>query len=228
MKELIDYIHKHSILVNLLEETLQFICREECVVYEKEDLIECDDIFLDWYNIVSDLKKNVKGNMLVKNLNSKLWGVLTQFNRTYVDSDDIEDYDFLFVDDIVEGVDKPEYLCINLEPDFRKYVLVKADNPYKNGGIARIKPWMNSSSRLYITRLLCHYNLLENVVRICTDGVALDKQFEFKPCDKFPYMPLPEDKTTGKIRFTNVNNYFHTCKKCKCEYKYLGFSQGLD
>ena len=34
------------------------------------------------------------------------------------------------------------------------------------------------------------------------------------------YPPILEEKTTGNIKFYNLNNYFHVCKTCNVEYKY--------
>ena len=47
--------------------------------------------------------------------------------------------------------------------------------------------------------------LLANLVRINTDGIVLNKEFDFSV--GIPYYPKPEDKTTGLIKWNNVNNY---------------------
>jgi hypothetical protein len=44
--------------------------------------------------------------------------------------------------------------------------------------------------------------MIDNVIRIHTDGVTFDKPYIVKSENL-----LPEDKTTGHIRFDNANNY---------------------
>ncbi len=44
--------------------------------------------------------------------------------------------------------------------------------------------------------------MIDDVIRIHTDGVVFSKPYTVKSENL-----LPEDKTTGHIRFNNVNNY---------------------
>jgi hypothetical protein len=190
------------------------------LVYRKKDCVQCNVVFGEWNKVVTKMKKDLKGNFLVKNLSSKLWGYLTQFNRTFMNEDEIADVDYAYYDDITEDF-TPEYMCVgesNINTDHAKYQLIKTDNPYKQGGIARIKPFLVSSIRKYITDMILDSGLHDNVVRICTDGICLDESHDFS--DDYDYYPIPEQKTTGYIKYYNANNYMHVCKKCKHEWKY--------
>ncbi len=202
----------------LLQKFVKMSSVKQCLVYEKENLIKCKDIFQDWFNYVGNIKNNLPKNMLAKNLNKSLWGALSQFDRIYVESKDINEYDFLYPEDVDEDR-KPEYICIKVYTGNKKYELVKAKNPYKEGGIARLKIYLVSAIRYYITNMLIKCNLLTDVIRICTDGIVLNREFDFQKCG-LKYVPIKEDKTTGKIKFYDANKYRSICKTCKCEYNF--------
>jgi len=202
----------------LLGQIVRLESFNECLVYEKEDLIKTKDIFQDWFDHVNKLKNDLPKIMLVKNLNTKLWGALIQFDRLFVNKKDINEYDFLYPED-VKANRMPEYICIEVHTENKKYELVKAENPYKEGGIARLKVYLVSAIRYYITKMLIDCNLLNDVIRIATDGIVLNKEYNFTK-SKYKYYPIPEDKSTGKIKFYHANKYRHICTKCKCEYDF--------
>jgi hypothetical protein len=205
------------------EITLNTTSEYNCLVYEKDDLVSCDVIFGKWFNEAIKMKNGLKGNMLVKNLTTKFWGHLTQFNRQFVDEDTIADMDYAFCEDVDETF-TPQYLCINVKSsntDKPKYELVDTNNPYKQGGIARVKPFLVSSVRKYITDMILDCGLHDHVIRICTDGIVLDCEHDFTKNSKdYPYFPIMENKTTGLIKFYNVNKFFHVCDKCGHEWKF--------
>lgn len=191
-----------------------------CVVYKDKDLVTCDTVFGDWFKSASRMKAELKGNMLVKNLTTKLWGYLTQHQRHFFDEDEIADIDYAFEDDITPDF-QPEYVCVgvtNVNTDKAKYQLVKTDNPYRQGGIARIKPFLVASIRKYVTDMILDSGLHENVIRICTDGICLGTRHDFT--DDYDYAPIAEAKTTGYIKYYHANKYMHVCKKCKHEWKF--------
>ena len=95
------------------KDAVKFKVLGDCLVWDNKDLVKCDVIFSDWFKYVNDLKTNLKGNMLVKNLSTKLWGYLTQFNRIFVNGEDVDEYDFLFYDDINDKRTS-EYMCIDV------------------------------------------------------------------------------------------------------------------
>ena len=60
---------------------------------------------------------------------------------------------------------------------------------------------MTSYCRCKIADIILDNDPKENDIRIHTDGVILDREFDFDPNLEF----LPEYKTTAKIKFKNVN-----------------------
>jgi hypothetical protein len=82
--------------------------------------------------------------------------------------------------------------------------------------LARIKSFLTAFARDYMARTLINDKLHENIVRIQTDGVVLNKPHTFSG----EYIPIPESKTTGKIFWVNVNKFFHKCDTCNNFYKF--------
>ena len=220
LKIIIEFILKKEKKTNYDDTIVTIKLKHNCLVWEKKDLVNCDYIFGDWFKHVNQLKQNLsKDNFLVKNLTTKLWGYLTQYNRIFANAEDAKEIDFDFYDGFTEER-QFEYLCIkatNIHKSCAKYELVNASNPYKNGGIARIKPFLLASVRQYMTAIILNNNLDENVIRLCTDGIVLNKEYDFSHED---YFPKPEDKSTGLIKWHHVNKYFHYCPVCKQEYKF--------
>ena len=89
-----------------------------------------------------------------------------------------------------------------------RYECIKKSKPYKYH-YARMKPFLLSLGRNIIGDLIMNSGNLENVVRINTDGIVLNQAFDFASLN-IPYYPIPEDKTTGLIKWNNVNDY---CKE---------------
>jgi hypothetical protein len=194
----------------------------DAYIYDNDDLIDCNKIFGNWFDNVSKLKKDLPNNFLVKNLSTKLWGYLSQYNRIYVEEDDIDNYDKALYYRFSQK-EKFDYLCIGIENPTKensKYVLVDVNNAYKHNGIARIKSFLIASVRLYMTRIIIDNDLVDNVIRLCTDGIILNKRHNFESNKSYEYVPVSEKKTTGLIKFYHVNKYYHCCKYCKEEWKY--------
>jgi len=105
--------------------------------------------------------------------------------------------------------------------DNGEYKMCKSDDAY-NYGLARIKPFLTSNARLKVFKIIEKNNLEENVIRIHTDGIVLNKPFDF---DKIgiKYYQIIEDKTTGYMIWNNKLNGFHICKKCQKEFIYKKF-----
>jgi len=80
-----------------------------------------------------------------------------------------------------------------------------------------MKSFITSRGRDYIARLIMKENIIDRIIRVQTDGIVLDEEHDFS---NNIYYPIPEQKTTGRIRFYNVNNYYHVCSICKNEYRY--------
>ena len=87
-----------------------------------------------------------------------------------------------------------------------KYKIIKSADAYKYGGLGRIKTCLCEFGRLFIFKLLDKHNLVDNVIRIQTDGIVLNKPFDWEATGE-KYYPIPESKTTGKLIFHNLNNW---------------------
>ena len=85
--------------------------------------------------------------------------------------------------------------------------------------LARIKSFLTAFGRNYIRKLIIDNKLYKNIVKIQTDGIILDKPFEFS---KDAYNPISEDKSTGSLYFVSLNEVYHKCNGGNCEnfFKY--------
>lgn len=165
-------------------------------VYNDEDMIKSSSIFNEWFNTVVTLKRKYPKNILVKMLSSSLWGFLSQKNSIFCKSSELDkldgsicvsdDADFKIVD-IVQQNDGNEY-----------YELLKTSKPYKYN--IRLKPFITSFGRNKTGRIAL--KMIDNVVRIHTDGIAFNRDYTIKT-EHF----TPEKKTTGHIKFNNINSY---------------------
>lgn len=69
----------------------------------------------------------------------------------------------------------------------------------------RLKPFITSYARHKMFKVIYENNLFNHVLRIHTDSVVLDRSYDFS--NQYNGELIPEDKTTGKIEFININNY---------------------
>jgi hypothetical protein len=176
-------------------------------IYSEDKLVKSKDVFGKWFNDLSELKQKYPKNKLVKRLMSSLWGSLTAFNRKFYE-DDFFDLDVSEITDNDETeyklIDEKHYKDNSKEFGVRTvYCVIPSNQPYKNN-LARLKPFLVSYCRSYVARRIIKENLLDNVIRIHTDGIMLNKPHDFT---HLKYYPKPEDKTTGKIHFENVIFY---------------------
>lgn len=163
-------------------------------LYKDEDLITSNLLFNDWFGCILNLKKKYPKNILTKMLCSSVWGHLSQKNTITVDGDKIDDYDADISDDC-----KYKIMDIIIKEDFSEYYkLLNTKEPYKLP--IRLKPFLTSYGRNKTARVALR--MIDDVIRIHTDGVVFSKPYTVKSENL-----LPEDKTTGHIRFNNVNNY---------------------
>ena len=102
----------------------------------------------------------------------------------------------------------------------KSVILIDKNYPYKQGGLSRFKPFLMSYCRLYMSETIIKNKIWDNVIRICIDGLILDKEHEFL---KNRYNPIPEEKSSGNIFFVNSNNYYHQCIKCNEFFKYKNY-----
>ena len=189
--------YKNEFGVNI---ELKTDCEYNAIVYEKEDLVSSKDIFKNWFNKLYALKSKCKDNQLLKRLLSSLWGSLTKCEKYYFNDEQ---------DEALDDDEAGQYVRVNETYYYHegeiitRYECVKKTKPYKFH-YGRIKAFLLSVSRNVVGELIMDNKLLENVVRINTDGIVLNQEYDFSD---LPYYPKPEDKTTGLIKWNNVNNY---------------------
>lgn len=177
------------------------------LVYSDDCLVKGKEIFGDWFNHLQKLKTKYPKNKLIKRLFSSLWGSLCSYNKTYFENDEIYEKNVSYYDNEVKTEYKildEKYYDDDSERGYRTvYTCIKSDVPYKYD-LARLKPFLVSYCRAYVGKMIMKENILDNVVRIHTDGIVLNKEHDFT---HLKYFPTPEDKTTGTIKFSNVINY---------------------
>lgn len=203
---LLAYKHRKQYNVKL---ELIVDCDENCLLYETSDIIDSKDWFGNWFERLNRAKQVYPKNKIIKHLMSSLWGHLAKFNRIFCDNED----EFNELD--ISKMSDPEvtqYKLLNFSQfktgpdpdDYRtRYEYIDTNKPYSND-LARIKPFFTAYARNFIIDLLLSENIMDSVIRIHTDGIALNKVHDFT---HLKYYPKPEDKTTGLFHWKNVNSY---------------------
>lgn len=184
------------------------------LIYNENKLINSSDVFKNWFTYLRNLKTQFPKNRLVKHLLSSLWGSLCQFNKMFFNEEEFENLDVSKLSD-----DEPtEYKLLERKDYYNgdniktSYHCIPTKQPYKNifddsnsdGNLARLKPFLVSFARCYIAKIIMKEKILDNVIRIHTDGIILNKEHDFT---HLKYHPISELKSTGDIIFKNVNNY---------------------
>jgi len=167
-----------------------------CYIYENNVLTSGRKIFEMWYNTIIELKKEFPKNILTKMLSSSLWGHLSKKNTIHKTEEEADK------EKLIIGMDERSNYII-LDEIFKDdgstvYKLLNAKNPYKYN--LRLKPFITSFGRNK-TGIMAHIDI-KNVVRIHTDGIVYTTPQIF-----YDSSFIPEDKTTGRIEFKNINNY---------------------
>ncbi len=179
-------------------------------IYDKKDIIKSSKIFGSWFDTIRDMKTKLPKNRIIKHLSSSIWGHLIQFNRIFLSLDEIMDRD-----DISRNKDDNcKYLIVKHNNDTSIEVIDK-ENLYKNGGIARIKSFIASFNRDYLSKMIINEKIYDKIIRIHTDGIVLSESHKF---DESSYYPIPESKTTGNLFFVSLNEYYNQCLKCQNFY----------
>ena len=182
------------------------------LTYEYSDLTHGKTLFSEWLNTLLKLKKEIPKNRLLKHLLSTLHGTLNSFKKMEIDKNLSEDYDCSHIHD----ADKSEYKILGFNEN-GNYKCVKSSEAY-NYNFARLKAFLPSFGRKRMFEFVIKHDVLNNIIAIHTDRMALNKNIDFsKLCE---YYPLPEKKSTGKIIFHNSINYSHICQKCNEQYLY--------
>lgn len=203
----IDFALRHKELYNI---TVEIIIDDDynVMLWDESDLIDTTTIFSNWFNNLSAIKKQYPKNYLVKHMMSYLWGYLISYKKEYYNTEEFNELDVSYMDDD----DFTEYKLYD-EKYYKDdtsptginttYEVIKSSNPYKYP-YARLKPFLVSYARAWIGDLLITENLINDVIRLQTDGICLNKPHDFTHLE---YYPKPENKTTGLILWTHVNEY---------------------
>ena len=126
---------------------------------------------------------------------SSLWGSLSHSNNIMKTYDEIQE----------EGLN----ICMTDKADYKiadyiwanskeYYKLQDMNKPYKSN--FRLKSFLTAFGRVKIAEVALEN--LDAVKRIHTDGIAFNKKMKFNIAGL-----IPEDKTTGMIKFDHVNKY---------------------
>jgi hypothetical protein len=191
------YKHKFNIEFQLVTET-----DYNALIYDESELIASRDIFYSWYNHLYNKVKPNCNNPLSKRLLSSLWGSLTKCEKYYFDD---EQDNHLSESEIGKyyRMDEKYFICDGKVKT--RFECIKIEKPYKYH-YGRMKAFLLSIGRNIVGDLIIESNILENVIRINTDGIVLNKPFDFSTINN-SYYPKLEDKTTGFIVWENVNAY---------------------
>ena len=162
-------------------------------IYDKE--IRSFKVFSIWIDKLMKIKKKHPKNKLIKHLMSSLWGSLSHSNNIMKTYDEIQE----------EGLN----ICMTDKADYKiadyiwtnskeYYKLQDMNKPYKSN--FRLKSFLTAFGRVKIAEVA--QENLDAVKRIHTDGIAFNQKMKFNIAGL-----IPEDKTTGMIKFDHVNKY---------------------
>ena len=212
LKTLYKYKDLYSIRFKLLPINEEY--DYNAVIYD--ETIELKNLLKGWFTIMDTLlTKCDKKNWLLKSYLSQAWGTLTKYKKVYIDEDDANTYDW----DHLNNISSNKYEYYAHKHTNGVYTMINADDAFEYKALGRIKPFLTEYSRNYIFDMISSNNLAKYIVRIQTDGIVFNKAIDFKNMN-LKYYPIQEDKSTGHIKFYNVNRYVHVCKTCNTEYSY--------
>jgi len=181
-------------------------CDYNAYVYKKKNLVSGYDIFSFWYSKMKEFKNKFPGNTLIKMLSSRLWGHLTKFNIILKTEEEINN------ENLVIGISynndyKIKNTVYNDDEDMtvKYHTLIDCNAMYRYN--LRLKPFLTSYARCNLYEYVIQD--ISNVIRIQTDGIVYKTKQNFK-CDNI----VMENKTSGTIRFENVNVYYKKCDIC--------------
>ncbi len=163
----------------------------------------------EWFNKMMKIKAKYPDNRLLKHLISTAWGTLNASNIDMKTYDEIEELtqkgvtiglskqnDFMIIDN-------KKYINNGKEKEL--YTLLDTKHPYKFN--IRLKSWITAHRRNLLGETALKVGL-DKVIRLHTDNLCLTEPFDFQDKNF-----IPEDKTTGLIKWKNVNAYKKKDKK---------------
>lgn len=177
-----------------------------CYLYDKKDVIKSHEIFGKWFDKGNIIKEKLPKNRIAKHLVKSLWGMLSQYNRQFITSEEWDKRDDLTRD----KNDDKQFLIVKHHNESSIEIIDKK-NPYKHN-LARIKSFLTSYVRNYMAKMIKTEKLYKNIIRVYVDNVVLNIPHKFT--EKTILKPIPEDKTTGSLYFVNGNQYYRKCNKC--------------
>jgi hypothetical protein len=127
-------------------------------------------------------------------ISSSIWGHLSESTTIYVNKEDIHKYDV----DLSTDADYQIIDIIMKQDGSTTYELLDTKNPYKHP--MRLKPFITSYGRNKTARVALR--MIDNVIRIHTDGICFNKPYTLKS-EHFH----PDDKHTGRLKFNSIKNY---------------------
>lgn len=172
----------------------------------KDGIISPSKVFGKWFEVLTKLKDEFPQNKLVKHLMSSMWGHMCKFDKTNLTIDEVMEQDLNVSTDIYSQ--DCDYVIIDqkCKKNDPYYVLVNPKKPYKYSQIARLKPFLLSNARRCTANIMMLH--LDNVIRVHTDNVTFDQKFDDVMTAFKTYPELrAENKTSGKIKWENVNDY---------------------
>ena len=201
------HIYTHSSLQQAMKYKKQFNVtialfldgKPNAYLYKDKHLVQCNDIFRNWFDKLYIIKEAYPKNKLIKHLTSSVWGHVTARTKIYKTDKQLESSDLDW------GIsNKRDWVIDRFEDDGngnKFYTLLSTNEPYKYQ--LRIKAFLMALARNKIAEIA----LLDihNVIRIHTDNVT------FKVNHYNLNIPnlLREDKTSGLINWNSVNSYTH-------------------
>jgi hypothetical protein len=111
-------------------------------IYKDEDLMNCNDIFKRWYDILGKLKDAYEGNKVIKHIISSLLGHLSASNKIHKTHEELEEGNYQW------GMKSNNEWMIIDEPhdrDREYYTLLNTETPYKYQ--LRIKSFLMALAR---------------------------------------------------------------------------------
>lgn len=178
-------------------------------VFNEKDLINTSRIFKIWYEEIMELTNKYPENKLIKKMSSSLWGYLVQFNIIKNTDKKSKYYDIvneynLDVSDISEWENETNFKLFDSDNnDYFEFLDTKNIYKYEFG---RLKSFLTSYARVRIAKMILRENIVDDVIRIQTDGLVLTKPHIFKENLNI----VEEKKATLKnvIWYSaNTNNY---------------------
>lgn len=181
-------------------------CEKNALIYENEDLVTGTYLFANWFSVVKQMKRKLKGNSIPKFLASSLWGTLCETQKIYCTEEEklewqADGYTFSISLDDYNDVD---YIIEDVEElnGTIRYTLFDMSKPiYKHN--LRLLPFITSFSRYKMQKLITKNDWFDSIIRIQTDSI----NFIEKPSGTMPENFKLDEKITGKIHYEHLNKY---------------------